>query len=724
MAKIDDVVKQLQENKSQDEVTAKDTTQLTSELITSVKEVNTSLQSGFDRLSDSITKMSVIQKSFLKMPKIPGLESLKNALTDNMFVNAIGKFKDTVLSAITAPFALVKSAIESVKNTFVSVFKGIGNFLLSPFKLIGSFINKFSKGKEIELLEGIYEKIASTDANISKYITDKKNQAGDRLEAEKEAAKKGNAPVVSPKSKSLMDKLKDGFDNFILFLGGTFASSLLAIGASLLGFDDALKAAFLGNTFKNIKNTFTMVGNAIKELSIFGKLKDLLKLDKLRLFLSDGGIIGKAIRGLGSLFGGLGKVFTTLLKPLGFVVKFLRVNPITSVILTVIDGVVGFVKAFMGTEGTLGEKLMAGLEGAFLGIVKGFTGAIDFVAIKIPAWLLEKLGFEDAAKWLESHSLTSLVDPVWEGIKNWFSSLSDTVDMIINWFESKYLSLKKTLGFDLTDEEKNKLNKKATEAYNSTTGFDEGAFDEPPPPPKKNERQTALEQLSNIRKQLKSGNLNPEVAKKLRAEEMKLIAKLSNLSDDRRPPLGYAGKIEEVKPAPVTTPDRSVRKYDATDVERFNDPAYKAIYDAEKKGIRQSAMAKRAQQYRADIKYKKLKKLQEQSKPEVLPPGELPEWRKIEKQVVGGQFVMPRTDLEKYPTVPLNPLPIKQPTTGAQLKAGADQTNELKAAQMNVSAPVVSSNVNNNSVQNNTTVLNSTTPTTYDYDDREPVYMW
>jgi hypothetical protein len=699
MAKIDDVVKQLQENKSQEEVTAKDTSQLTSELITSVKEVNTSLQSGFDRLSDSISKMSVIQKSFLKMPKIPGLESLKNALTDNMFVNAIGKFKDTVLGAITAPFALVKSAIDSVKNTFVSVFKGIGNFLLSPFKLIGSFINKFSKGKEIELLEGIYEKISSTDANISKYITDKKNQAGDRLEGEKEAARKDNKPTVSPKSKSLMDKLKDGFDGFALFLAGGLGSTLLAIGASITGFDDALKAAFLGNTFKGIKNIFTNLGRG-------------------------GGIIGKGLKAIGSLFGGLGKLFTTLLKPLGFVLKFLRVNPITSVILTVIDGVVGFVKAFMGTEGTLGEKLMAGLEGAFLGIVKGFTGAIDFVAIKIPAWLLEKLGFEEAAKWLEAHSLTSLVDPVWEGIKNWFSSLSNTVGMIINWFESKYLSLKKTLGFDLTDDEKNKLNKKATEAYNSTTGFDEGAFDEPPPPPKKNERQIGLEQLSIIRKKLKSDDLNPEVAKKLRAEEMKLIAKLANLSDDRQPPLGYAGKQEEVTTSPA--PNLSVRKYDATDAERFNDPAYKAIYDAEKRNIRQTAMSKRAQQYRADIKYKKLKKLQEQSKPEVLPPGELHEWRKIEKQVIGGQFLLPRTDLEEYPTVPLTlkPLPARQATTGAQLKAGADQTNELKSAQMNVSAPVVSSNVNNNSVQNNTTVLNSSIPTTYDYDDKEPVYMW
>ena len=664
MATIADVVTQLKENNKEGTTANSNLEQRSADLLIAVKDLNGSIKDGFSQLTSSISKMTVVNKSFLKMPKIPGLESLKNALTDNMFVRAIGNFKDTVLAAVTAPFALIKSAIISVKDTFTKVFKGIGSFLLAPFKLIGNLVGKFTKKKDTELLESIYEKIAALNTNIENYITDKKNQGLDQLEAQKEAAKKDDIKP-SPKSKSLLDKMKSGFDAFTMFLSGGLGSTLLAIGASLLGFDSALKAVFMGKEFTKIKNIFTSIGKAFKEMEIFGKLKEFLKFDKLKAFFSGDSIIAKGLRLFGSVFKGVSGLFKTILKPIQWIAKFLRVNPITSIILTVIDGIVGFVKGFMGTEGTLGEKLMGGLEGAFLGIVKGFTEAIDFVAIKIPAWLLEKLGFDDAAKWLESHSLTGLVDGVYTTMKDWITSLpdkitelSDTItkwwDDFIGWAKGKLGKVAKFFGVDIDWGDAKKLKQKP-----------------------KSKRQQLEEQLKTVEKTIKDPNTNPEVVKKLNAERMKLIAALANTPKDepkKDQALNLQTPDNSKKEVPVSAA-RVPMYAGSSDARRKDDPVYKELYAKALKSWKDKpAVARRV----ADIKYDRLAK---------------------------------KAQLDKAVSA-------SKARSAERLKSGADETADLKAAQTNVSAPVVTTNnVDGRSIQNNTTVMNSSMPSTLDRED-------
>jgi hypothetical protein len=76
-------------------------------------------------------------------------------------------------------------------------------------------------------------------------------------------------------------------------------------------------------------------------------------------------------------------------------------------------------------ERSLTDRILGGLEGGILGLIKGITGAFDALFIRLPAWLLEKLGMEDAANFLREFSLTDLVDPIWNGIKNIFKFFSD-----------------------------------------------------------------------------------------------------------------------------------------------------------------------------------------------------------------------------------------------------------------------------------------------------------
>jgi hypothetical protein len=111
-------------------------------------------------------------------------------------------------------------------------------------------------------------------------------------------------------------------------------------------------------------------------------------------------------------------------------------GPVTQAIVSIIDFFTGFYEGFTKTETVLDEngneiqatfvdKLLAGLEGGFLGLVKGITEGFDLLFIKLPAWLLEKLGAENAAEFLRGFSLTALVDPIWNGIKGIFNFFTD-----------------------------------------------------------------------------------------------------------------------------------------------------------------------------------------------------------------------------------------------------------------------------------------------------------
>lgn len=118
-----------------------------------------------------------------------------------------------------------------------------------------------------------------------------------------------------------------------------------------------------------------------------------------------------------------------LLKPLLNIVK-LVVRPFVQVLLSVIDFVVGFVDGFKNEDGTMSEKLLAGLEGGMLGVIKGITEAIDLLFIDIPAWILEKLGFEKLAEGLREFSITEMVDPLWNSIKGVVAFVGDNIGMI------------------------------------------------------------------------------------------------------------------------------------------------------------------------------------------------------------------------------------------------------------------------------------------------------
>jgi len=150
----------------------------------------------------------------------------------------------------------------------------------------------------------------------------------------------------------------------------------------------------LKDTFQTIKNTFGKVASGAK---------------------------GAAGSGLFGFISSLGDFASKLLAPIRAIGK-VALGPITMAIVGIIDFFVGFWKGWQteaqDESATLGDKLLAGLEGGLLGFIKGITEGFDLLFVKIPAWLLEKFGLVDAANILRGFSITKLVDPIWFGIKN------------------------------------------------------------------------------------------------------------------------------------------------------------------------------------------------------------------------------------------------------------------------------------------------------------------
>ncbi len=145
------------------------------------------------------------------------------------------------------------------------------------------------------------------------------------------------------------------------------------------------------------------------------------------------GLFGSAEKGTGIL-GFFGKIFSfldPLLKPFKYIIG-LALRPIFQIVLSVIDFFVGFYEGFTKDKGDLLEKLKSGFEGGIKGVIKGFTDAIDLLFFKIPAFFAEKLGFEEASKKLKEFSLTALVDPAWESVKNFFKEAFTNPTSTIN----------------------------------------------------------------------------------------------------------------------------------------------------------------------------------------------------------------------------------------------------------------------------------------------------
>jgi hypothetical protein len=203
-------------------------------------------------------------------------------------------------------------------------------------------------------------------------------------------------------------------------LPGAIKAAFLALPDSILKALKTFAVVGFGDIAKDVARVKTAISNFFKPVGNFFR--------GIRKFLSPvikgiGGIVEAAkgvLTPIVDFLKNVANVLSPLLKPfIGFVKLVAR--PFVQILLSVIDFFVGFVKGFRSEkEGEFTDKLTKGIEGGIKGVIKGITDAVDLIFVDLPAFIAEKLGFKSFANTLREFSLTDLVDPAFEAVKNFF----------------------------------------------------------------------------------------------------------------------------------------------------------------------------------------------------------------------------------------------------------------------------------------------------------------
>lgn len=206
----------------------------------------------------------------------------------------------------------------------------------------------------------------------------------------------------------IIDYVKDGLGS----LKNSIIGGLKSIKTNIFfafGLDDAGKV--LPNSALD-----DLLKTPIMEKITFGLSKILAPLKMMGDFLSGlftgtGGdaATGKTVKFLGEIGDNVGAFAQTIgkiLKPIGL-------------LFSAYDAVM----AFMNTEGTIMDKLVAGL-GGFLG---DFIGAPLDLLKSIVGWAMSQFGFENAAEFLEGFSFETLINDIINGIWDMVKSAGEWV---------------------------------------------------------------------------------------------------------------------------------------------------------------------------------------------------------------------------------------------------------------------------------------------------------
>ena len=226
--------------------------------------------------------------------------------------------------------------------------------------------------------------------------------------------------IFSDDTKKAFNANLTEFDKTILKFPGTITGAIgdifTAAKASILTTipeSSGTMTTKVSDTLKPETGFFTSISD---NLSGLGKLLPTINFEALKA-------IFVGAEGTGGILGILSKINDFLDPLLGPIKRILglALRPMFQLFLSVFDFLYGFYEGFKSEEGTLMDKVGAGIEGGIKGVIKGFTSAIDMILVEFPAWILKTLGFTKISDNLKKYKLTDLVDPIYDAIKAFFN---------------------------------------------------------------------------------------------------------------------------------------------------------------------------------------------------------------------------------------------------------------------------------------------------------------
>ena len=229
---------------------------------------------------------------------------------------------------------------------------------------------------------------------------------------------------------------KDGVGKFFRAISNTFANitkqfkagfNSLKVARNSVG--QFTKLGFfgrMGSFFNTLLKPFRFIIKAFADLnktirSVFGIVSKVAK---------GGGVLSKFFGTIGSFFRGFAAIGSKLLVPL-------------QVVIGLFSGVKQAITDFTSTEGTIGDKLIAGLGG----FVKGAFNALISMPLDLlkkgVSFIAGKLGFENFAELLDSFSFAGLFSTIFDGITGFVTGIKDIIVGIFTFDGDK---IKKGLG--------------------------------------------------------------------------------------------------------------------------------------------------------------------------------------------------------------------------------------------------------------------------------------
>lgn len=175
---------------------------------------------------------------------------------------------------------------------------------------------------------------------------------------------------------------------------------------------------YLKNAFTSLLKPFTAAFDLIKDLTSGPIGKSVSYITNVVTKLKEPFVaLGEGIAKFGKMFGFVAKIVEKLAMPL-------------MIVMTVWDTVKGAI------EGYEKEGIVGAISGAIKGLIESLiTAPIDMLK-DAAAWILKQFGFEDAAKYLESFSVTDMMKGFVDAIFHPIDTIRSMFDGVAKFFDS------------------------------------------------------------------------------------------------------------------------------------------------------------------------------------------------------------------------------------------------------------------------------------------------
>lgn len=313
--------------------------------------------------------------------------------------------------------------------------------------------------------------------------------AGKKVASAFEVEKKREDDLAKKKQFSILEKLYNatvkGFSGLLKGLGKAAGLGLGALLAPLFvvgGFFQQMITE-LGFIASKISQLARFIGRQILKIPGMDKVKNLATsfigfitnyLSKFKgffvaapdakelTFIQKSVLrIKNAITGFVNIFKSAGKFFNTVFKPiiqgfksgLGIVTRFAgvfgrllgRIFPFFAIIIGIFDSITGFLDGFKESEGeSLVARVIDGIGGGIGKLFGNLVGIPLDLLKNVIAWILGKMGFENAAETLKEFKIA---DKINEMIRKLFGMISEGVDSVIDFFTNNKIGDKLSKGF-------------------------------------------------------------------------------------------------------------------------------------------------------------------------------------------------------------------------------------------------------------------------------------